>query len=122
MRIESLSERLIMRKMPKSEKLARLFVARECTTSRFPRVTSTSVTSPLIDFRLDIASRCSWFLDLAIGNQGSVIKSFGLPQYSTCDINRIVKGKFVDDIDRRIVGAGQSLCELGAARYCNILL
>src|SRR6202011_2554108 len=68
-RIESFSERLIMCKMPNSEKCAPLFVATEYTTSRFPRVTSTSVTSSLMDFRLEIARRCCWLLDLALATK-----------------------------------------------------
>jgi hypothetical protein len=57
-----------------------------------------------------------------IGNQSSGIETFGLPKYGTCDVNRIVKGKFVDDVDGCIVGASKSLCELGAGRYFDVLL
>jgi hypothetical protein len=68
-RIESFSERLIMCKMPKSENRAPSFVATEFRTSRFPLVTSTSVTSSQMDFRLDIASRCSCLFDLALATK-----------------------------------------------------
>ena len=69
MRIESLSERLIMCRMPKSERRAPVLVATERTTSRFPRVTSTSVTSESIDFRCEIASRCCWLFVLALATR-----------------------------------------------------
>jgi hypothetical protein len=45
-----------------------------------------------------------------------------VPKYGTCDVNRIVKGKFVDDFNRCIVDPSQSPCELGTSRYFNILL
>ena len=57
-----------------------------------------------------------------VGDQGPAIEPLGLTKYGTCDVNRIVKRKFPDDFDGRIVGPSQSLCELSAGRSFNILL
>src|SRR4029077_12559550 len=57
-----------------------------------------------------------------IGNQGPVIESFGLTEYGTCNVNQIIKRKFVDDFNRSIVGASQAPRELDAGRFFNILL
>src|SRR6267142_2983985 len=59
-RMESPSARLIMCKKPKPEKRAPSLFATEFTTSRLPRVTSTSVTASSRDFRFEIASKCGW--------------------------------------------------------------
>ena len=58
-----------MCKKPKSEKRAPSFFATEQTTSRLPRVTSSSVTGIAIEFRLDIANRCDWLLALALATK-----------------------------------------------------
>jgi hypothetical protein len=54
-------------------------------------------------------------------NEGSAIDPFGVSKHGTCDINRIVKGKFVDGIGGCIVNSSQSLCKLGAGSHFNFL-
>jgi hypothetical protein len=38
-----------------------------------------------------------------VGNQGIIVELLGLPEHGARDIDRIVKGKLVDDVDRGIV-------------------
>jgi hypothetical protein len=49
-----------------------------------------------------------------ISDQGVSLEPHGLLQYGGGDLDRIVKGKFMDDIDRSIVEASQPPCKLGA--------
>jgi len=44
-----------------------------------------------------------------------------MPKDWAGDIDRIVKGKFIDDIDRSIVSASQSLGKLDARRHFNLV-
>jgi hypothetical protein len=57
-----------------------------------------------------------------IGNQGSDIEPLGLPKYGACDVDRVIEGKLVDDLDRRVVGPGKPVRKLGTGRYFNIPL
>ena len=56
-----------------------------------------------------------------VGNQGVGLEPPGLPQDGAGDLDLIVKGKLVDDIDRGIVEAGQPPCELRARRDLNLV-
>jgi hypothetical protein len=60
-------------------------------------------------------------LGFGVGNQGVVIEALGVPEYRAGDIDRIVKGKFTDDIDGGVVEAGQPLCKLRAGRNFNLV-
>jgi hypothetical protein len=42
-----------------------------------------------------------------VGNQGIIVELLGLPEHGARDIDRVVKGKLVDDVDRGIVETGQ---------------
>jgi hypothetical protein len=53
-------------------------------------------------------------------NQGSNVEPPGVPKDRAGDIDRIVKGKLIDDFDRGIVDASQPLGELGASRDFNL--
>ena len=56
-----------------------------------------------------------------VGDQGVSLEPLGLPEDGTGDIDRIVKGKFMDDIDRGIVEAGQPPCKLRPGRNFNLI-
>ena len=55
------------------------------------------------------------------GHQGSNVQPLGLPQHRTCDVDRIVQRKLIDDFDRCIAGGGQSPSELGACRHFQLV-
>ena len=59
--------------------------------------------------------------DAGVGNQGVSLESFGFPEDGTGDIDRIVKSKFMDDIDRGIVEVGQPVCKLCAGGDFNLI-
>src|SRR5229473_8148524 len=56
-----------------------------------------------------------------VGHQGVSLEALGLPEYRAGDLDRIVKGKFMDDIDRRLVDACQPLCKLRAGGNFNLV-
>ena len=56
-----------------------------------------------------------------VGDQGVRLEPLGLPQDRAGDLDRIVEGEFVDDIDRGIVEAGQPLRELRAGRDFDLV-
>ncbi len=49
-----------------------------------------------------------------IGHQGIRLELYGIAQDRTGNLDRIVKGEFVDDVDRSLVEPRQLLGELGA--------
>ena len=56
-----------------------------------------------------------------IGHQSGGLEPLGLPQHGAGDLDRIVKGKLVDDVDRRAVEAGQPLGKLRAGRDFDLV-
>ena len=56
-----------------------------------------------------------------VGDQGIGLEFVGLPEYRPGDFDRIVKGELVNDIDRRLVEAGQPPCKLGAGRDLDLI-
>ena len=44
-----------------------------------------------------------------------------MPKHRARNIDRIIKGEFFDDVDRRIVGVSQSLGKLGSGRHFNFV-
>ena len=100
-RIELPSARLTMCSSPGLEKLAPLLPASELTTALSPRATRTSVT----DFadRLAPGDRQHVRLALApgIGDERLVVELCRLLEHRPCDLDRVVEGELVDDIDRR---------------------
>ncbi len=60
-------------------------------------------------------------LGLGVGNQGVGIETFGVPEYGAGDIDRIVEGEFVDDVDRCVVDLRQPCCKFGAGRNFNLI-
>ena len=110
-----------MCRKPKSEKRAPLLVATEFTTSWSPRVTSTSVTVSSSDPRFEIASRCVWALVQTLATRAYGSSRVGLLQDRAGDIDRIVEGELVDDIDRGLVETGQPPRQLGAGGHFNLV-
>ena len=56
-----------------------------------------------------------------VGNQGVIVELLGFAEYGAGDIDRIVKGKLVDDVDRGIVEVGQPFCKLRAGGDFNFI-
>ncbi len=56
-----------------------------------------------------------------VGDQRVRLELVGLPQDRAGDIDRIVEGEFVDDIDRGLVEAGQPPRQLGAGRHFDLV-
>ena len=56
-----------------------------------------------------------------VGDEGANIEPLGVPQDRARDIDRVVKGKLADDIERCVIGAGQSPCELDPGRQFDLL-
>ena len=56
-----------------------------------------------------------------VGNQGVIVELLGLPEYGAGDIDRIVKGKLVDDVNRGIVEGGQPFCKLRTGGDFNLI-
>ena len=56
-----------------------------------------------------------------IGDQRIGLEPLGLPQHGTGDLDLVVKGELVDDIDRSLVEAGEPLGELRAGRHFDLV-
>ncbi len=59
-------------------------------------------------------------LEAGVGDHGIGFETFGFLEDGSGDIDRIVKGKRVEDIDRRVVEVGQPLRELHAGRDLDL--
>src|SRR5258708_14020697 len=59
--------------------------------------------------------------DAGVGDQGVRLQPLGLPEDGTGDLDLVVKGKLVDDIDRGLVEAGDLLRKLRARRDLDLV-
>src|ERR1700722_16522645 len=60
-------------------------------------------------------------LGAGVCNQGGRLEAFGRLQDGAGDIDRIVKGELVDDVDRGVVDTSQPSGELRAGRDFNLI-
>ena len=59
--------------------------------------------------------------ETGIGDQGIRLEPLGVAEYGAGHFDRVVKGKFVDDIDRGAVELGQPLCKLCAGHHFDLI-
>jgi len=60
-------------------------------------------------------------LGAGIGHQRVAFELLGFPQHGACDLDRIVEGEFVDDVDGGAVEAGEPFGQLRAGRDLDLL-
>src|SRR5258705_9025300 len=118
-RMESPSARVIMCRKPKSEKRAPLLLATEFTNFLIATRHQHVCDRLLDEFSFRDREQMRLALGAGVGNQSVRLEPLGLLEYGAGDIDRIVKGKFMDDIDRGVIETGHPPCKLGTGRDFN---